>query len=72
MGQHYKVRSLKNMHVHRHYSVCDVMQPDVYRGLVESLKTDDSALVVKQKNNFSQNFTVKNYKTQDGVSFRFF
>ena len=40
--------------------------------MVESLKADDSSLVVKPKLNFSQNFTVKNYKTKDGVSFRFF
>jgi hypothetical protein len=34
LGKHYKIRSLLNPNVHRHYTICNCMKPDVYNRLV--------------------------------------
>jgi len=38
-GKHFKIRSTKNMLVHRHYTICKTMQPEMYNGLLDCLKT---------------------------------
>jgi len=74
-GKHFKIRSLLNMEVHRHYTICNTMQPEVYNSLVECLKAGDASNFAKEKllsetkSNFV-NFTIKNYNQPKGVSFR--
>ena len=41
LGKHFKIRSLKNMLVHRHYTICNTMQPNMYNTLVNCLKNPD-------------------------------
>lgn len=37
MGKHFKIRSSLNRNVHRHYTICNTMQPAMYTELVECL-----------------------------------
>jgi len=36
-GKHFKIRSLLNKDVHRHYTISNTMDPKVYNPLVECL-----------------------------------
>lgn len=40
LGKHYKLRALKrNALVHRHYTICNTMRPEVHNGYLECLRT---------------------------------
>lgn len=40
LGKHYKLRALeRNPLVHRHYTICNTMRPEVHNGYLESLRT---------------------------------
>lgn len=34
LGKHYKLRSYKNMDLHRHYTICNTMQPAMHNALL--------------------------------------
>lgn len=71
-GQHYKVRSLRNRLVYRHYTDCgDTMRPEVYQSLIDCMNSDDLGQLVSSKEE-GLSLTVKNYDKFQGVSFRFY
>lgn len=77
IGKHYKLRSHKNMDVHRHYTICNTMQPEMYNGLLKCLKSggDVTAFDVKMLKEGALAarhicLTMKNYKQDKGFSFR--
>lgn len=74
IGKHFRVQYTGNLDVSRHYTICNVMQPRVYRAYLEALRTDSSLAtdVLDSKPSDSCLLTVKNYDSQTGLSFRFF
>jgi hypothetical protein len=74
LGKHYKIRSLKNTLVHRHYTICNTMRPEIHNGYLECIKANDGSLfnteLLSQKDSTYVNFTIKNYNQEKGVSFR--
>ena len=43
IGKHFKLRSMLNRDVHRHYTLCNTMRPAMYNGLIECLKAGSGA-----------------------------
>jgi len=77
IGKHFKIRSLANLDVWRHYTICNAMEPEFYTAINKALKNNDG----KSMNYFidkgdvksdTMNFTLKNYNREKGLSFRFF
>lgn len=76
IGKHFKIRSAFNRDVHRHYTICNTMQPVMYNELLECLTSNNASdfkreLLDGKAQNYAS-FTIKNYKQMFGVSFRFF
>lgn len=68
---------MRNPEVIRHYTTCNAMAPKFYNELIRVLKNgklahtfDKSVLCADDTN--SMTFTIKNYKKEGGLSFRFF
>jgi hypothetical protein len=74
IGKHFRVQYTGNLDISRHYTVCNVMQPGVYRSYLEALRTDSSLNtdVLNSSPSDSFLFTIKNYASERGLSFRFF
>ena len=45
IGKHFKLRSFANLQVTRHYTICNVMEPEFYANINEALKYDDIKVV---------------------------
>ena len=66
IGKHFRVQYTGNFDVSRHYTVCNVMQPGVYRSYLEALRTDSSLNtdVLNSSPSDSCLFTIKNYDSE--------
>lgn len=64
-GKHFKIRSTKNMEVHRHYTICNTMRPQMYNSLLACLKEQQDAHIDKELmsevDSNTMTFTIKNY-----------
>lgn len=77
LGKHFLVTTLDGRKPSRHYTVCNVMHPNVYWELIRLLNDETSdrskllaALTTQDQS--SMMFTIKNYNQPEGVSLRFF
>ena len=74
LGKHFKIRSLRNPLVHRHYTICNTMRPEVHNSYLECLQANNGALfrseLASTKDSNYVCFTIKNYQQERGVSFR--
>jgi len=77
LTKHFWIRNMNNPAVIRHYTTCNAMAPRFYKELVRVLN-DESQIATFDKsvlNSADANhmtFTIKNYKKEGGLSFRFF
>ena len=39
-SKHFLIRSMENKHLYRHYTVCNVMRPEIYKMYVDCLNAD--------------------------------
>lgn len=74
LGKHFRVQSSNNLNLSRHYTICNVMAPYIYRSYLEALRTDSplNTAVLNTKAKDSCHFTIKNYNKPSGMSYRFF
>lgn len=75
LGKHFRVESSFKPTFSRHYTVCNVMQPKLYQGLIEALKTNGNLPDAFYDNKEAVDhisITVKNYKRTQGLSATFF
>jgi len=67
-GKHFRVRSLDNPDVYRHYTICNVMNPPMYDEIIRCLKAnsgDDFSIGLQNQGKDESQFirlTVKDYK----------
>jgi hypothetical protein len=63
VGKHFRVRWEGNINISRHYTVCNVMEPSIYRAYLESLRTDSplNKAILDTKPRDSCIFAIKNY-----------
>jgi len=77
LTRHFWVRNMNNPQVTRHYTTCNAMAPKFYNELLRVLNdaakvnTFDRKLLNSEDTNH-MTITVKNYKKEGGLSFRFF
>ncbi len=77
LTRHFWIRNMRNPAVIRHYTTCNAMAPKFYNELLRVLKnskiahTFDKSLLCPDDTN-AMTFTIKNYKKDGGLSFRFF
>jgi hypothetical protein len=74
VGKHFLVRNMEGKKVARHYTVCNVMRPEVYSSLIQMLKGETGTLHdnFDTKNQNSIALTIKNYRQPTGLSCKFF
>jgi len=48
-GKYFKIRSIMNKRVSRHYSIATVMQPSIYKQLVELLEVKRPSPMKRKK-----------------------
>lgn len=77
LGRHFLVRSLSNKKVSRQYTVCNVLQTEIYEELIRLLRTDETNLtwlskLLDKKDTNNIMFTIKNYNSKNGLSAKFF
>ena len=77
LTRHFWIRNMNNPTVIRHYTTSNAMAPKFYSELVRVLNDqskigtfDRSVLSSEDKNNMT--FTIKNYKKEGGLSYKFF
>ena len=77
LTRHFWIRNMNNPKVIRHYTTCNAMAPRFYNELIRLLNdpskvnTFDRSILNSDDNN-RMTFTIKNYKKEGGLSFRFF
>jgi len=79
IGQHYLVRSLANPIIYRHFTIANVMSPEIYKEIIscmssqEIIKDGRLVKVLDSEPTHRVPFTIKIYDSGNlGLSFRFF
>lgn len=67
LTKHFWIRTLQNPEVVRHYTICNAMDPQLYRAYVISLDMNDAShfdkRLLDQSNQSEMLFNVKNYNS---------
>lgn len=70
LGKHFRVSSVENLQLSRHYTICNVMQPKTYNIYLKALQGKDlfdmNCLDASAKDSLS--LTIKNYEQPSGLS----
>lgn len=65
IGKHFRVQWSGKINLSRHYTICNVMQSNIYRAYLEALRTDSDLdqSVLRSEPQDQCFFTVKNYES---------
>lgn len=65
---------MSNLNLSRHYTICNVLEPSIYRSYLEALRTDSelNEIVLDCQPKDYCIFTIKNYEKPNGLSQKFF